>query len=95
MVDIFFFRRLYYLESFGTFVDDNSELSTARATSNKCEVGMAQKRVSAHLRSVWQQKPGVIHRYAKDTILKNLFPPVLLRIRISVCELKKSQPKAG
>ena len=48
--------------------------------------------VSAHLRSAWQQKPGVIHRYAKDTILKNLFPPVLLRIIcISVCELKKSQ----
>jgi len=35
---------------------------------------MAQKCVSAHLRSAWQQKPGVIHRYAKYTILKNLFP---------------------
>ena len=51
--------------------------------------------VFVHLWSVWQQKPGVIHRYAKDTILKNLFPPVLLRICISVCELKKSQPNAG
>jgi len=55
---------------------------------------MARKCVFAHLRSAWQQKPGVIHRYAKDTILKKLFPPVLLHIRISVCELKKSQPKA-
>ena len=93
MVDIVFFRRLYCQESFDTFVDDNSEPSTARVTSDKCEeVGMARKRVSAHLRSAWQQKPGVIHRYAKDTILKNLFPPVLLRIIcISVCELKKSQ----
>jgi hypothetical protein len=33
-----------------------------------------------------------MHRYAKDTILKNLFPPVLLRICVSVCKLKKSQP---
>jgi len=53
---------------------------------------MTQKHVSAHLRSMWQQKPGVIHRYAKDTILKNLFP-VLLRICVSVCELKNSQPE--
>ncbi len=29
---------------------------------------MAQKCVSAHLRSAWQQKPGVMLRYAKDTI---------------------------
>jgi hypothetical protein len=56
---------------------------------------MARKCVSAHLRSAWQQKPRVIHRYAKDTILKKLFPPVLLRIRVSVCELKKSQPDSG
>ena len=34
-----------------------------------------------------------MHRYTKDTILKKLFPPVLLRICVSVCELKKSQPK--
>ncbi len=88
----FFFRRLYRLESFDTLFDDNPEPSAARATSNKCEVGMARKRVSAHLRSVWQQKPGVMHRYAKDTILKKLFPPILLRICVSVCELKKSQP---
>ena len=88
MMDIFFFRRLYRLESF-----DTSEPSIAKATSNKCEVGMARKCVSAHLRSAWQQKPGVMHRYAKDTILKKLFPPVLLRICVSVCELKKSQPK--
>ena len=93
MVDVFFFRRLYRLESFDTLFDDNPEPSAARATSNKCEVGMARKRVSAHLRSAWQQKPGVMHRYAKDTILKNLFPPVLLRICVSVCELKKSQPQ--
>jgi hypothetical protein len=55
---------------------------------------MAHKCVSAHMGSAWQQKPGVMHRYAKDTILKKLFPPVLLRICVSVCELKKSQPKA-
>jgi hypothetical protein len=40
-------------------------------------------------------KSGVMHRYTKDTILKKLFPPVLLRICVSVCELKKSQPKAA
>jgi hypothetical protein len=45
---------------------------------------MARKCVSAHLRSAWQHKTGVIHRYAKDTILKNLFSPVLLRIRVCV-----------
>ena len=56
---------------------------------------MAQKCVSVHLWSAWQQKTGVIHRYAKDTILKNLFPPVLLHIRVSVCELKQSQPEEG
>jgi len=54
---------------------------------------MAQKCVSVHLLSAWQQKLGVIHRYAKDTIIKNLFPPVLLRICVSVCELEQSQPK--
>ena len=91
-MDIFFFRRLYRLESFDTFFEDYSEPSIAKATSKKCEVGMARKCVSAHLRSAWQQKPGVLHRYAKDTILKKLFPPVLLRICVSVCELKKSQP---
>jgi hypothetical protein len=37
-------------------------------------------------------KTRCIHRFAKDTILKKLFPPVLLRICVSVCELKKSQP---
>ena len=31
--------------------------------------------VSAHLRTGWQQKPGVIHRYAKDAILKNCSHP--------------------
>jgi hypothetical protein len=35
---------------------------------------MTRKCVSAHLRSAWQQKPGVIHRYAKDTILKKIVP---------------------
>ena len=49
------------------------------------EIGMAQKCVSAHLRSVWQQKHGVIHRYTKDAILKELFSPALLRICVSVC----------
>ena len=49
--------------------------------------------VSAHLRPAWQHKPDVIHRYAKDTILKKLFPPVLLRICVPVSSLKKSQPK--
>jgi hypothetical protein len=50
--------------------------------------------VSAHLRPAWQEKPGVIHRYAKDAILKQLFPPVLLRICVSVSSLKKSQPQS-
>ncbi len=31
----------------------------------------------------------------KDSILKNLFPPVLLHICVSVCELKQSQPEEG
>ena len=56
MVDIFFFRQLYRLESFNTFFDDNLEPLTARATSNKCKVGMAHKCVSAHLRFPWQEK---------------------------------------
>jgi hypothetical protein len=55
---------------------------------------MDQKCVSAHLRPAWQQKPDVIHRYAKDAILKKLFPPVLLRICVPVSSLKKSQPNA-
>ena len=88
----FFLQTIISSRELRHLVDDNSEPSTARETSNKCEVGMARKCISAHLRSEWQQKPGVIHRYAKDTILKYLFPPVLLRIRVSVCELKKSQP---
>jgi hypothetical protein len=50
--------------------------------------------VSAHLRTGWQQKPGVIHRHAKDAILKKLFPPVLLRICVFVSGLKKSQPNS-
>ena len=45
--------------------------------------------VSAHLRTAWQQKPDVIHRYAKDAILKKMFPPVLLRICVPVYSLKK------
>ncbi len=48
--------------------------------------------VSAHLRTAWQRKPDVIHRYAKDAILKKLFPPVLLRICVPVDSLKKSKP---
>ncbi len=42
-----FGRQLWRPKSLGTFVDDSLELWTARATSNKCEVGMAQKHVSA------------------------------------------------
>jgi len=45
MVDIFFLRRLYRLESFDTLFDDNPEPSAARAISNK--LGMARKRICA------------------------------------------------
>ena len=55
--------------------------------------GRAGRNVSVHLWSAWQQKPGANHRYSKDTISKKMFPGVLLRICVSVCELKKSQPK--
>jgi hypothetical protein len=56
---------------------------------------MARKCVSAYLWSAGQQKPGKICKYAEDTVLKNLFPPVLLRIRVSDYSSKKSQPKVG
>ena len=63
MVLIFLVRQLYRRESLGTFLDDdNLEPSTARATSNKCEVGMARKCVSVYLRSARQQKPDVVHK---------------------------------
>ncbi len=45
--------------------------------------------VSAHLRPAWQQKPDVIHRYAKGAILKELFPTVFLCICVPVSSLKK------
>ncbi len=92
MMFIFLGRQLWRPESLGTFVDDSLELPTARAMSNKCEFGMARKRLSACLWSTWQQKPGEIHRYAEDTIQKKLFLPVLLRICVFVYFLKKSQP---
>ena len=74
MVDIFFFRRIYRLESFDTFFDDNLEPSTARATSNKCEVGMAHKCKSAHLQPAWQQKTRCNARVRKRHHLKKLVP---------------------
>ena len=49
--------------------------------------------VFAYLQSARLTKTGEIHKYAKDTIRKELFLPVLLRICVFVSEPKKSQPK--
>ena len=50
--------------------------------------------VFAYLQSARLTKTGEIRKYAKDTIRKELFLPVLLRICVFVSEPKKSQPKA-